>query len=171
MAKEKTREVTPSTTKEQAPATATPARAISPFEEFDRLFEEFMPRGWMRPMGWERPLWNRLAAAEPRMPRVDIVDRDNDILVRAEVPGVDRKDLDISVSDNAVTIKGQSSSEVNEEQGDYHRCEISRGAFARTVGLPGAVDADKASAEFKDGVLELTLPKVKQSRRRRIEVK
>lgn len=166
MAEQNVREITP--TAKEAPATS---RALSPFEEFDRMFDEFFNRGWMRPLRWERPLWDRLAQIEPRMPKVDVVDRDKEVLVRAEIPGVDRKDLDISVTDNTVTIKGQSSSETKEEKGDYFRCEIARGAFARTVALPSEVDADQAEASFREGILELTLPKIKEARRRKVEVK
>jgi HSP20 family protein len=150
---------------------ATPTRALSPFEEMDRLFEHFFPRGWMRPFHWERPSWSELALPfEGKLPRVDVIDRDTEIVVRAEVPGVDKKDLDVSMTDNTVTIKGSTSHEEKEEKGDYYRCETSRGSFTRTVALPGDVDSSKAKSKFKDGVLELTLPKVEKSKRRSIKI-
>jgi HSP20 family protein len=93
------------------------------------------------------------------------------VVIKAELPGVEKKDLDVSVTETSVTIKGTTSHEEKEEKGDFYRCEISRGAYARTVGLPSYVDADKAKASFKDGVLELTLPKVEKSKRRSIEIK
>jgi len=102
---------------------------------------------------------------------VDVIDRDDEVVVKAELPGVEKKDLDVSVTETSVTIKGTTSHEEKEEKGDYYRCEISRGAYARTVALPSYVDADKAKASFKDGVLELTLPKVEKSKRRSIEIK
>lgn len=148
-----------------------PARALSPFEEMERLFEGYLPRGWMHPSHWERPSWGELAAPfEGKMPRVDIVDHDEEVVVKAELPGVDRKDLDISVTDNTVTIKGSTSQEEKEEKGDYYRSEISRGTYSRTLALPSDVAADKAKAKFKDGVLELTLPKLKKAKRRSIKV-
>lgn len=167
MAEEKLREITPDT-KETTPD----SRALSPFEEFERMFENLFGRGWVQRLrsGWERPLWDRLALDEPRLPKVDVVDRDNELLVRAEIPGFERKDLDVSVTDNAVTIKGQRSSEVKEEKGDYYRCEIARGAVARTIVLPCDVDPDRAEARFNDGILELSLPKIKEGHRRKIEV-
>ena len=147
---------------------ATPTRAMSPFEEMDRMFESFFPRGWMRPFRWE---WPELAGGlEMKVPRVDIVDREDEVVVRAEIPGVDKEDLDVSLTENTVTIKGKTSHEAKEEKGEYYRCEISRGAFSRTVALPGEVDADKAKAAFKDGVLEMTLPKQAKSKRRTITV-
>lgn len=144
-------------------------RAMSPFEEMEKMMGSFFPRGWLHPLLWERPFTRELALPfEGKLPRVDVIDRDEEILVRAEVPGVDKKDLEISVSENAVTINGKTSHEEKEEKGNYYRCEVSRGAFARTVALPSDVDADKAKTSFKDGVLELTLPKVTKSKRRTI---
>jgi HSP20 family protein len=137
----------------------------------ERLFEGYFPRGWMRPSYWERPSWGELAAPfEGKMPRVDIVERDDEVIVKAELPGVEKKDLDVSVTENAVTIKGSTSREEKEEKGDYHRCEISRGEYSRTLALPSGVEADKAKAQFKDGVLELTLPKLKKAKRHTIKV-
>ena len=151
---------------------AEPKRALSPFEEMDRLFEDYFSRGWMRPFRWEWPSLGELAKPfEGKMPKVDVIERDDEVIVKAELPGVDKKDLDVSVTENSVTIKGTTSHEEKEEKGDYYRCEISRGACARTVALPSYVDADKAKANFKDGVLELKLPKVEKSKRRSIEIK
>ena len=148
-----------------------PARTMSPFEEMERLFEGYFPRGWMRPFHWERPSWGELGAPfEGKTPRVDIVDRDNELVVKAELPGVDKKDLDISMTDNTVTIKGSTSHEEKEEKGDYYRSEMSRGSYSRTLALPSDVEADKAKAKFKDGVLELTLPKLKKAKRRSVKV-
>ncbi len=147
------------------------SRAPSPFEEMDRLFESFFSRNWLRPMRWEWPAAGELSAPfEGRLPKVDVVDRESDILVRAELPGVDKKDLDISITDNAVTIHATTSRETEEEKGEYYRREITRGSFSRTVALPAEVDADAAKASFKDGILELTVPKVEKAKRRRIEV-
>ena len=140
-------------------------RVPSPLEEFERMFDDFFGRGWLRPLRAGHPGW-----PEMRAPRVDIVDRESELLVRAEIPGVKREDLDVSVSDNAVTIKGTTAREARDDEGDFYRCEIARGAFSRTVALPADVDAGAARAEFRDGVLELTLPKTRQSRRRRIDI-
>lgn len=143
---------------------------MSPFREFDRLFDSFFDRGWM-PSRWEHPLWQRFAAFEKGMPKVDVIDRDAEVVVRAEVPGYEREELDVSVTDGAVTIKGDHREETKEEKGEYFHSEISHGSFARTVALPSEIDADKAEASFKNGVLELTLPKLKQAHRRKLEVK
>lgn len=146
---------------------AEPTYAVSPLEEMDRMFERFMPRGWMRPFRWG---WPELTPFEARVPRVDVIDRDNDLLLRAEIPGVDKKDLEISVADDSVTIKGATHYEEKEEKEEYFRREITHGAFARTVALPATVDAEKAKAEFSEGILELTLPKVERAKRRKIPI-
>lgn len=155
--------------KEVQPAPVT--RVLTPFEEMDRMFESIFPGRWARPFRWEHPSWIDVPlAADVRVPRVDVLDRDGEIVVKAEVPGVEKKDLDISVSDNSVTIRGSTQREEKEERGDYVRAEISRGSFSRTVALPADVDGEKAKASFKDGVLALTLPKLAKSKRRRIPV-
>lgn len=149
----------------------TPARMLSPFEEMERMFEQFLHRDLMSPLDWRTPAWSRLSAPfAGKMPKVDVVDRDNEILIRAELPGIDKKDVDVSLGTNTVTIKGSSKREEKEEKGDYYRCEISRGDFSRTLALPGDVDSSKAKASFKDGILELTVPKLEKSQKHSIRI-
>lgn len=150
---------------------AEPVRALNPFEEMDRFFESRFPSGWMRPFHWTLPSWSEVNAPfEGKMPNVDVIDRENEIVVKAELPGVDKKDLDISVTKNTVTIKGSTSHEEKEEKGDFYRCEMSRGSYSRTLHLPAEVNEEKAKAKFKDGILELTIPKVEKAKRRIIKV-
>ena len=144
-----------------------PARAVSPFEQMDRMFDEFFGRGWLRPFRFERPV---LSEFDWNLPKVDVMDRKDDVVVRAEVPGVNKEDIEVSISGNTLTIKGESKHEEKEEKGDYWRCEISRGAFSRMILLPAEVDDAKAKASMKDGVLELTLPKLEKSRRHAIAI-
>lgn len=99
-----------------------------------------------------------------------MIDREAEILVRAGIPGVEKQDLDVSVNENSVTIKGATRREKKEEKGDYYRHELSEGNFCRTVGLPSAVDGTRAKANFKDGVLELTLPKVEKTPRHSVKI-
>lgn len=149
----------------------TPTRLMSPFEEMDRLMESFFPRHWMRPFRWEMPSWAELGAPlEMKMPRVDVIDRDDEVVVKAEIPGVGKDDLEVSMTDTTVTIKGCTSHESKEEKGNYFRSEISRGSFSRTVALPSDVDSDRAKAVFKDGILELIIPKVEKSKRKTIPI-
>ncbi len=150
---------------------ATPVRMASPFDEMDRLFDRLLARrGWMRPWRTDWPSLGEIGWAEPRVPKVDIVDREDDIMMRAEVPGIDKNELEISVGEDSVTLRGETRREEKEEAGDLYRCEISHGAFSRTVGLPAAVDGSKAKAVFRDGVLTLTLPKVERARRHTVHI-
>ena len=136
---------------------------------FDRMFEEFFPRGWLRPFHFGRGWWPEVDY-EGRQPRIDLIDREDDMVVRAELPGVEKGDLDVSMTEDSVTIKAQGRREEKEEAEHYYRHEIARRTFARTLPLPCNVKGDKAKAHFKDGVLELTLPKVEKSKRRTIKV-
>jgi HSP20 family protein len=138
----------------------------SAFTDIDRLFDDFIGRRWLRPFAWPRPL----AEMPEFVPSVDVIDREDEVLVRAEVPGYKKEDIEISVSDSMLTIKGETKTEEKEEKGDYYRCEISHGSFTRMVELPSKVDDSKAKAAIKDGVLELTLPKVEKSKRRTIAI-
>jgi HSP20 family protein len=146
-------------------------RALSPFEEMDRMFENFFgrgwPRSWMQPLRWELPAMPEM---ELRMPKVDVIDQDNAVVVRAEVTGVKKEDIEVSLGDNTVTIRGRTSHEEKEKKGDYYRSEISRGEFSRTVALPCDVDSSKSSAKLENGILELTLPKLEKAKRRTIKV-
>jgi HSP20 family protein len=145
-------------------------RMLTPFEEMERFFGRF-GHGWMRPVHWGRPPWADLSAPfEGMAPSVDVIDREEEIVVRAELPGVDKKDLEVTLSEDTLTIKGSTKTEKKEEKGDYFRREVSSGAFARSVRLPAAVDGENVASSFKDGILELTLPKLKKSKRHTINV-
>lgn len=146
-------------------------RALSSFEDMERMFDEFFSRRWMRPFHFERPSWSHLSAPfEGRSPQINVVDRDDEIFVKAELPGVDKDDVEISMTGNSVTIKGSTRTEEKEEKGNYHRCEISEGSFSRTVSLPAEVETEKAKAKFKHGVLELSIPKLKKSEHTSVKV-
>jgi HSP20 family protein len=157
-------------TKKQELRKAQPAHALSPFEEMEQLFDQYLRGGLFRPWRVDWPGFRETALPEFRFPKVDVVDREAEVVVKAEVPGVDKKDLDVSVSEDSVTIRGTTSHEEKEEEGDFYRSEISRGSFSRTVALPASVDGGKAKANFKDGVLELKLPKVSKAKRHAIKV-
>jgi HSP20 family protein len=137
----------------------------------DRFMGDVFRRGWMRPSAWNWPDLPPMGNVfEGRWPRVDVIDRDDEVIVNVEAPGVNKEDLDVSLGDDNVTIRAASKREVKEEKGHYFRCEIARGEFSRTIALPAAVDAAKAKASFKDGVLRLTLPKAQGAERRSIKI-
>jgi HSP20 family molecular chaperone IbpA len=98
-------------------------------------------------------------------PKVDIIDRDTEIAVRAELPGVMKEDLDVTVSADWMTLKAHTSHEEKEVKGVYYRREMSYGEYQRAVALLHTVNGENAGATFKDGVLELTLPKLERTSR------
>jgi HSP20 family protein len=137
------------------------------WEMMDRMMEQFMGRrvGLFRdfPMTLESPFGGK-------MPQVDVIDGDNEIRVRAALPGVDRKDLQVDVTQDMVSIRGSTRTESKEERENYFRSELMRGEFARTIPLPATVDSEKARASFRDGLLELVLPKTEKRQRRSIAI-
>lgn len=158
--------------KMQTPQEPAPSVWMRPYEEFERFFERMVGRNWPLNLKWENALWpGFMASPGGRMPSIDVLDRNDHLLVRAEIPGVEKDDVNVSVSDNVLTIKGDRKREERKEAGDYLRHEISRTAFARSVPLPVAVDADKVSAALSDGVLEVTIAKAEAAKRRSVEVK
>ncbi len=139
------------------------------FNEMERFFENRFPRrwgGWRHPFSLTRPSLSMVPQPfEGKTPRVDIIEHDKEFLVKAELPGVDKKDIKISIADNMVTIEADTSKEEKEEKGDYYRREISCGAYKRSLMLPAKVKENEAKASFKKGVLELTIPKMEETKR------
>jgi HSP20 family protein len=128
----------------------------------DQLFD----RGFSRP-------WRLIATengANGFFP-VDLLETDEDVVVKASLPGVKPDDVHISVTEDTLTIKGEASSETEEKKANYYRQERHFGAFQRTFTLPVRVEAEKAEATFEHGVLNLRLPKAQDVRPKTIEVK
>lgn len=171
MTKASKKETTVTPIKKETGMEVSPTRLMPSFDDLDQMFDEFFNRNWMRPFRMGHPSWSHLPAPfKGRTPHVDIIDRDHEVFIKAELPGVDKDDVEVTLSDQSVTIKGSTKAEEKEEKGDYYRCEISQGAFSRTLALPAEVDTDKAKAKFKHGVLKLTIPKVKKSTRKNVKV-
>jgi HSP20 family protein len=143
------------------------------FDEMDRAFDTLLNRGWMRPFReiwpeWATPMQTDL---ELRIPRVDLVERETEFLIRAELPGIEKKDLHLDLTGDVLTIRGERKHEEKLEEGNVYRAEILRGSFSRTIRLPTTVKADEVNAEFDNGMLEVHLPKVETTPRQKIEVK
>lgn len=139
------------------------------FDEFDHFFDDFLSRRWPRLLDWNFPTGPSL---ERGLPKVDIIDHDKDVEVHAALPGVKKEDLDVSISNQTITIRTSTKEEKKEEEkGKYFRREITRGEFQRTLSLPDNVDGDNAKASFKDGILKITIPKTEKSKRKTIEIK
>lgn len=103
-------------------------------------------------------------------PAVDLYETDNDIVIKAELPGVDKKDIKVEVKDNMLHLSGERKTEKDIKEENYHRIERYYGTFRRSFGLPAHVEHDKVKARFKDGILEITLPKVEKAKPKKIEI-
>jgi HSP20 family protein len=160
----------PVTTNKETTKSTWPA--IQSFSDMQKVFDQFFGRRLASILHHkDTPLLDNLFEFDgQRLPSLDVIDRDSEVFVRAEIPGIEKKDINISLTDNVLTIKGQSHSEKKEEKGDYFRHEISNSSFARSITVPSSVDASKTVANLKDGVLEITLPKVESSKRRAIAI-
>ena len=134
--------------------------AYDPFEELHQqmnsLFDSFSP-GW----GLDRlpGLRSRFEALDSFSPNFDVAETDDDITITAELPGMDEKDIQVSVDDSTLTISGEKKQEREEKKKDYHFSERSYGQFRRTISLPATIDKDSVKASFKKGVLSVELPK------------
>ena len=154
------------------------SRAVTPWRPFmgparwetemDRMMEDFFGRR-MRP--WWPSLWSRDSGRELVAPALDIYEEKDDIVVKAELPGMTKDDIKVDISDTHLTLKGEKKKEEKIEEEDYFACERSYGAFQRSVELPKNVQADKVKASFKNGILEIRLPKSEEAKTKEIKVK
>jgi HSP20 family protein len=129
---------------------------FSPFEEMERWFEESFRRPFFAPSWMPR---FRMPEVGASFPTVDIFEDGSDVIVKAELPGMKKEDIEVNISDDVITISGEKKTEEKVEKKDYYRLERSFGSFTRTLRLPAETQTDKARANFKDGVLEVRIPK------------
>lgn len=144
----------------------------APFEslrrEIDRLFDDFHPFDFRLPstrslFGHE---WPALRSGDwPIAPAMDLVEKDKEYEVTAELPGIDEKNIEIKLANHVLTIKGEKNEEKEEKDKDYHLPERRYGSFQRSFQLPAGVDADKIDASFAKGVLTIKLPKTAEAQK------
>ncbi len=127
-------------------------------QEMNRLFDEFFGE---RRSGLAEGNW---------LPAVDVSENETEILVRAELPGMNQDDIELHLQDNVLTLKGEKKQETKEEKKNYHRTECSYGSFTRSFTLPATVAQDQIKATFKDGVLEVSLPKAEEAKTKKIAI-
>ncbi len=123
---------------------------------FDRFFDDFG--------------FPELVDEKQWMPTIDLSETDDHVIVRAEVPGMDKKDIHISMSDGLLTIQGEKKQEKEEKKENYRFVERRYGSFSRSLRVPSGVDADKIEASYKDGVLKVAIPKSESEKSRKIEI-
>ena len=130
--------------------------------EATQLFDEFFN-------DFPFPRWNG-SQRENWMPSVDVLEKDGNLIVRAEVPGMSQKDIDLTLEGNVLTMKGEKKFSEEEKSGNYRRVESSYGSFSRSFTLPETVDRDKIQADYKDGILTITVPQKPEVKPREIPV-
>jgi HSP20 family protein len=160
----------------EAEGAAAPLSSLR--EEIDHLFDEFSSSWALSPFrrrGWLRPTAGSSLGWSVRSPEFDVVEKEGEIEIRADVPGIDEKDIEVKLSDGALTVSGERKEErrEGEEEGNYYLAERRYGAFQRTIPIPEHIDRDNVEAHFRKGVLTIRLPKTAEAREksRRIEVK
>lgn len=170
MVGKESKEVTKKESRELTPQ--EPRRLLSPFEEMERWFEESFRRPFFSP--WmPRFRFPEVGMMRDFAPTVDIFEEGNDVVVKAELPGMGKDEISVNVTDDVITISGEKKSEEKIDKKDYFRLERSYGSFTRSLTLPAETQVEKAAASFKDGVLEVRLPKTESEARKgkKIEIK
>ncbi|MEW6067916.1 MAG: Hsp20/alpha crystallin family protein [Nitrospirota bacterium] len=147
-----------------------PSKALSVFEQMDRLFEDFFNRRFTPLLPSLRLPEIKWPAEMEMSPSVDIFDEKDEIVMKAELPGMDKDNVNINVTDNSITISGEKKKEEKVEKKDYYRIERSSGSFSRSFRLPSEIQTDKVKATFKNGVLEVRLPKTEEAKKKEVKV-
>ena len=148
---------------------ATPFTFMRRFsDEMDHLCEDFgLGRAWLTPMLDKAQLPQGLWS-----PQVEMFERGNDLVVRADLPGLSKEDVNVELAEDAITIEGERKNEHEEKRDGYYRSERSYGKFFRRIPMPDGIRAEDAKASFSNGVLEITMPAAKREerKRRRVEI-
>jgi HSP20 family protein len=136
-----------------------PGRSFAPSRDlFDRFFDD-----------WDLPAL--FSEKDEWSPAFDIAENDKEFVVSAELPGIDIKDVEISISDGILSVKGEKKHEKEDKGEGYHRIERRYGSFHRSFRIPGKLESDKVDASYKDGILKVLLPKAEGTETKKIEIK
>ncbi len=141
-----------------------------PLEEMERMMEEMLRwpfRLRRRPLTWWRVPMEEAGWSPP----IEMYEKPDKFIVRAELPGMKKEDLDISLIGDTLTISGEKKPEAEIKDEEYLRCELCYGKFSRAVNLPSAVEASKVEATYENGILIITLPKAEEAKPKKIELK
>lgn len=144
-------------------------RTMPRTRSMEEFFEDFPPRRWMEtfePFGWKWPI----GIDYERAFRLDVIDRDKELVVRAELPGVEKDDVKVEITGDRLMIEAERKFEEEEEKEDFYRHELGYGQLMRTVALPEEVDVDNVNAELKEGILSITLPKIRVAEKHTVKV-
>jgi HSP20 family protein len=138
------------------------------FDEMDRLMDRYLGSWGLRPSWMPRFVWPE--EMEATYPRIDVFEEADEVVVKAELPGIEKDSLDVEITEDSVVVSGEKQKEEKLEKKDYFRMERSFGSFKRKMPLPTEIKAEKAKAVFKDGILEIRAPKKALEKKVRVEV-
>jgi HSP20 family protein len=156
--------------KEKETREVTPWRPFSELSRIEREAERMFGDFFRRPF-WGVSWPERFREIGFREPAIEVYEEKDDVVVKAEIPGMKKENLEINISGNLLTIKGEKKQEEEVKKKGYYYSERSYGSFMRTIDLPKEVQVDKAYANFKDGVLEVRLPKTEEAKRKEVKIK
>ena len=160
------------TKKKEETRSVTPWRPFMGLTDRDRdmdsLLEDFFGR---RARPWWPERWSRTEAMELTPPNVDVFEEKDDIVVKAELPGIEKDNIEVNLTDHMLTIKGEKKKAEEIKRENYYRAERSYGSFLRTLELPKDIYADKVKASFKNGILEVRMPKTEEAKAKEVKVK
>lgn len=154
---------TTSTRGQEVRPVSTEKDLISTFRDMERLMEESFGRPFFGITPFRR-LFNDLGRFGEFTPSVDIYEEGNNLLVKAEIPGINKEDIEVKVVNNTLVLSGEKKTEEKVERKDYLRLERSSGSFSRTLALPEGIDSDNIEATYKDGILEIKIPRIEESK-------
>lgn len=158
---------------EKAVATKKPSEIASRVEDIEHWMERFMDDMWRRPFPslLARDRWLPIRPLSLHMPSIDVYEEKDSVVVKAELPGMTKEDIEVNLAGENLTIKGEKKEDKEVKEDDYYRRERSYGSFLRTVALPSEVKSDEIKASFKDGVLEIRMPKTEDAKKKSVSVK
>jgi HSP20 family protein len=156
--------------KEKETKAVAPWRPFMDLARWDRDMERMMGDFFGRRPWWPER-WFRTEGVELTAPVVDLYEEKDDIVVKAELPGIDKDNIEVNLADHTLTIKGEKKKEEEIKEENYYRSERSYGSFVRTLELPKDVHTDKVKATFKNGILEVRLPKTEEAKAKEVKVK
>jgi HSP20 family protein len=165
--------MTKAAAEEKAVTTKKPSEVVSRGEEFEHWLDRFMEDMWRRPFPslFGRDRWLPIRPLSIRMPSLDVYEEKDTVVIKAELPGMKKEDIEVHLTGETLTIKGEKRQEEEVKEDDYYRRERSYGSFLRSVDLPCEVKSGDIKASFKDGVLDIRLPKTEEAKKKAVAVK
>lgn len=146
-------------------------RTVWPFGRgMEDVFDTFFRSPLAEPFGFRRPVFRELEALDVGLPAIDLIDREGELVVRAELPGVKKDDIDLTLTDDSLAIVVEREAKSEQKEDRFYRAELSRESMARTIYFPVEVDSNKAKAHLEDGILEIIVPKLTKAKRRTVKV-